>query len=123
MLRVPFVDFKARVAIRLRDRARRGDGRVVDSGWFILGPEVEALERELAAAFGAAEAVAVANGTEALQLASHRAGRGPGGRGRHSSLSAAFTGLAILSAGARPVFVDVDPETLNLDPRRSPEAR
>ncbi len=90
--------------------------RVVDSGWFILGPEVEAFERELATAFEAREAVAVANGTEALQLALTALGLGPGDEVVTTSLSAAFTGLAILSAGARPVFVDVDPGTLNLDP-------
>jgi dTDP-4-amino-4,6-dideoxygalactose transaminase len=115
MAEVPFVDLKAGVAA-LRGELDAAIGRVVDSGWFILGPEVEAFEHELAAALEAREAVAVANGTEALQLALVALGLGPGDEVVTSSLSAAFTGLAILSAGARPVFVDVDPETLNLDP-------
>jgi dTDP-4-amino-4,6-dideoxygalactose transaminase len=115
MAEVPFVDLKAGVAA-LRGELDAAIGRVVDSGWFILGPEVEAFEHELAAALEAREAVGVANGTEALQLALVALGLGPGDEVVTSSLSAAFTGLAILSAGARPVFVDVDPETLNLDP-------
>ena len=83
--------------------------RVLDSGWFILGPEGEAFERELAAALGARDAVAVANGTDALQLALRALGVGPGDEVVTSPISAAFTALAVLRAGARPVFVDVDP--------------
>ena len=90
--------------------------RVLDSGWFILGPEGAAFERELAAALGAGEAVAVANGTDAIHLALRALGVGAGDEVVTSSISAAFTGLAVLQAGARPVFVDVDPRTLNLDP-------
>jgi dTDP-4-amino-4,6-dideoxygalactose transaminase len=115
MTEVPFVDLKAGVAA-LRGELDAAIRRVVDSGWFILGPEVEAFESELAAALESPEAVAVANGTEALQLALVALGVGPGDEVVTSSLSAAFTGLAILSAGARPVFVDVEEETLNLEP-------
>jgi dTDP-4-amino-4,6-dideoxygalactose transaminase len=92
--------------------------RVLDSGWFILGPEGEAFERELAAALGAREAVAVGNGTDALFLALRALGVGPGDEVVTTPLSAAFTALAVVQAGARPVFVDVDPRTLNLDPER-----
>jgi dTDP-4-amino-4,6-dideoxygalactose transaminase len=115
MTEVPFVDLKAGIAA-MRGELDAAIARVVDSGWFILGPEVEAFERELATALDSPEAVAVANGTEALHLALVALGVGPGDEVVTSSLSAAFTGLAILSAGARPVFVDVDAETLNLDP-------
>jgi dTDP-4-amino-4,6-dideoxygalactose transaminase len=118
---VPFVDFRARLA-PVRSEIDAAIARVLDSGWFILGPEVEALERELAAALGAREAVAVANGTEALQLALVAAGVGPGDEVVTTSLSAAFTGLAVLAAGARPVFVDVDPATLNIDPAAAARA-
>jgi dTDP-4-amino-4,6-dideoxygalactose transaminase len=90
--------------------------RVLDSGWFILGPEGEAFEKELAAHLGARDAVAVANGTEALQLVLEGLGVGPGDEVVTSALSAAFTALAIQRAGARPVFADVDPRTLNLSP-------
>jgi dTDP-4-amino-4,6-dideoxygalactose transaminase len=118
---VPFVDFAAHVEA-IRREVDEAMGRVLDSGWFILGPEVEALEHELADAFGAREAVAVANGTEALQLALAVRGVGPGDEVVTTSLSAAFTALAIQAAGARPVFVDVDPVTLNLDPEGAARA-
>src|SRR5262249_40350712 len=110
-LRHPFVDFRARVAA-IRTELDAAVARVLDSGWFILGPEGEAFERELARAMGAKEAVAVANGTEALQLALLVLGVGPGDEVVTSAHSAAFTGLAILAAGAPPAFVDVDPERL-----------
>jgi dTDP-4-amino-4,6-dideoxygalactose transaminase len=119
--RVPFQDFRARVAA-IRPELDAALARVLDSGWFVLGPEGEAFERELAARLGAREAVAVANGTEALQLALTALGVGAGDEVVTPALSAAFTGLAILSAGARPVFVDVDPETLNLAPEAAARA-
>jgi dTDP-4-amino-4,6-dideoxygalactose transaminase len=112
---VPFVDFKAQVAA-LREELDAAIARVLDSGWFILGPEGEAFEKELADALGAREAVAVANGTEAIQLALQALGVGPGDEVLTSPLTAAFTALAILSAGARPVFADLDPVTLNVSP-------
>jgi dTDP-4-amino-4,6-dideoxygalactose transaminase len=112
---VPFVDFRARVA-SLRPELEAAIARVLDSGWFVLGPEGEAFERELAKALGARDAVAVGNGTDALHLALHARGIGAGDEVITTSISAAFSALAILHAGARPVFVDVDPLTLNLDP-------
>ena len=113
--KVPFVDFKLHV------RAMRGEidaavARVLDSGWFILGPEGEAFERELADYLGAGEAVAVANGTEAIQLALEALGIGAGDEVITSPLTAAFTALAVMRAGARPVFADLDPATLNVAP-------
>jgi dTDP-4-amino-4,6-dideoxygalactose transaminase len=109
------VDLKAHVAAHRRE-LDEAVARVLDSGWFVLGPEGEAFERELAAALGARDAVAVGNGTDALHLALRALGVGPGDEVVTTSISAAFTGLAVLQAGARPVFVDVDPRTLNLDP-------
>ena len=115
-LAVPFLDLRAHVA-PIRAELEAAVGRVLDSGRFILGPEGAAFERELAAAMGAKDAVGVGNGTDALQLALTALGVGPGDEVVTSSLSAAFTGLAILSAGARPAFADVDPQTLNLAPQ------
>ena len=115
MTSVPFLDMRARVAA-VRAELDRAIARVLDSGWFILGPEAEALERDLARALGAKECVAVANGTEALQLALEVVGVGPGDEVVTSPLSAAFTALAILRTGARPVFADLDPDTLNVSP-------
>jgi len=112
---VPFGDFKAHLG-PLRAEIDAAVARVLDSGWFILGPEGEAFERELAAALGAREAVAVANGTEAIQLGLEAIGVGAGDDVVTSSMSAAFTALAIERAGARPVFADVDPATLNVTP-------
>jgi dTDP-3-amino-3,4,6-trideoxy-alpha-D-glucose transaminase len=106
----------------LRGEIEAALARVLDSGRFILGPEGEALEAELAERVGAAHCVAVANGTEALQLALEVLGVGRGDEVVTSPLSAAFTVLAILRAGARPVFADVDPETLNLAPEAAARA-
>ncbi|HEY3119831.1 MAG TPA: DegT/DnrJ/EryC1/StrS family aminotransferase, partial [Vicinamibacteria bacterium] len=115
MTAVPFGDFAAHVAA-LRPQIDEAFARVLASGRFILGPEVEALERELAAAFGARECVTVGNGTEAIQLALESLGVGPGDDVVTSPLTAAFTALAIARAGARPVFADLDDETLNVAP-------
>jgi dTDP-4-amino-4,6-dideoxygalactose transaminase len=100
----------------LRPELDAAVARVLDSGWFILGPEGEAFESELAAAFGARDAVGMGNGTEAIQLALEALGVGPGDEVVTSPLSAAFTALAIQRAGARPVFADLDPRTLNVSP-------
>jgi dTDP-4-amino-4,6-dideoxygalactose transaminase len=90
--------------------------RVVDSGWFILGPEVEAFEREFAAAAGAGHAVGVGTGTDAIALALRALDIGPGDEVITSPVSAAYSALAIVMAGARPVFADIDPARLTLDP-------
>jgi dTDP-4-amino-4,6-dideoxygalactose transaminase len=90
--------------------------RVVASGWFVLGPEVEAFERELAAESGTAFAVGVGSGTDALALILRAIGVGPGDEVVTSPLSAAFTALAIVMAGARPTFADVEPARLTIDP-------
>ncbi len=90
--------------------------RVIDSGWFVLGPEVVAFEHEFAAAAGARHAVGVNTGTDAIALALRALGVGPGDEVITSPLSAAYTALAIDMAGARPVFADVDAERLTLDP-------
>jgi len=89
--------------------------RVCDSQGFILGPEVEALEHEIAALTGAAGAVGCASGTEALWLALVAAGVKPGDSVITTAFSFFASASAIVRAGATPVFVDVDPGTLNLD--------
>ncbi|MCU0241783.1 MAG: DegT/DnrJ/EryC1/StrS family aminotransferase [Vicinamibacteria bacterium] len=110
---IPFNDFAAHVR-GLRPEIEAAMARVLDRGWFILGPEVNAFEAELAAFFGVPDAVAVANGTDALQLALEAQGIGPGAEVITSPLTAAFTALAIIKAGAVPIFADVDPDTLTL---------
>jgi len=112
---VPFADPAADhhpIAAELLDAA----ARVIHSGRYILGPEVEAFEGELAEACGVAHAVGVSSGTDALLAMLAGAGVGPGDEVVTSPFSFFATAGAILRMGARPVFADVDPLTLNLDP-------
>jgi dTDP-4-amino-4,6-dideoxygalactose transaminase len=90
--------------------------RVINRGWFVLGPELAAFEPEFAAACGASEAVGVGTGTDAIAIALRAMGIGPGDEVITSPLSAAYSALAIMMAGARPVFADIDPERLTIDP-------
>jgi dTDP-4-amino-4,6-dideoxygalactose transaminase len=96
--------------------------RVVASGWFVLGPEVAAFESEFARAAGGAHAIGVGSGTDAIALILRALDIGPGDEVITTSLSAAYTGLAVLMIGARPVFVDIDPVRLTVDPARMEEA-
>jgi dTDP-3-amino-3,4,6-trideoxy-alpha-D-glucose transaminase len=95
---------------------RAAIGRVIDSGWFVLGPEVEAFEAEFARESSARHAVGVANGTDALALILRALTLAPGDEVIVPAMTAAYTGLAVLMAGARPVFADVAPDTLTIDP-------
>ncbi len=90
--------------------------RVIARGWFVLGPEVEAFEHEFAAACHATHTVGVGTGTDGLALALRALGIGPGDEVITTPLSAAFSALAIMMAGAVPVFADIDPERLTIDP-------
>ena len=92
--------------------------RVVASGWFVLGPEVEAFETEFAAASQVPHAVGVGTGTDAITLILRALDIGPGDEVITSPLSAAYSALAVMMAGARPVFADIDPERLTLDPQQ-----
>jgi dTDP-4-amino-4,6-dideoxygalactose transaminase len=96
--------------------------RVVERGWFVLGPELEAFERAFARASGAAHAIGVGTGTDALALALRAIGVGPGDEVITAPLSAAYSALAIMATGARPVFADIDPERLTMDPRATAAA-
>lgn len=110
---VPFMTLtpgEDRVAI---DEAIR---RVVDRGRFVLGPELEAFEAEFAAACGTEHAIGVGNGTDAIALVLQALGIRPGDEVITTPLSAAYTALAVMMAGARPVFADIDPKRLTLNP-------
>ena len=90
--------------------------RVLDSGWYILGKEVDAFERAFAAYVGITHAIGVANGTDALELALRACGIGPGDLVFTVSHTAVATVAAIELVGATPVLVDIDPATYTLDP-------
>ena len=100
------------------DAVRAAIDRVIARGWFVLGPEVEAFEAEFARACGAAHAVGVGTGTDALALILRALGIGSGDEVITTPLSAAYSALAVMMAGARPVFADVDPARLTIDPAR-----
>jgi dTDP-3-amino-3,4,6-trideoxy-alpha-D-glucose transaminase len=107
---VPLFDSAATIA-PLRDELRAAIDRVLDSERFILGPEVEAFERELAAYSGAAHGVGVANGTDAITIALRAMGVGPGDEVVVPSFTFYASAEAIPPTGATPVFCDIDPAT------------
>ena len=89
---------------------------VLRSGRLSLGPVLERFEREFAARLGVGDAVAVSSGSAALHLGVRRLGWGPGDEVLTSPLSFVASANCLLYEGATPVFCDIDPETLNLDP-------
>jgi dTDP-4-amino-4,6-dideoxygalactose transaminase len=114
---VPMVDLRAqygRVRAEIEDAVRR----VVESGQFVGGEECARFEAEFAAFCGVAHACGVANGTDALTLALRALEVGPGDEVVTVANTFIGTGEAILLCGARPVFVDVEPETFTMDPAR-----
>jgi dTDP-3-amino-3,4,6-trideoxy-alpha-D-glucose transaminase len=110
---IPFIDLRPG-----EDDAavRSAIDRVIARGWFVLGPEVEAFEAEFAAASGASHAVGVGSGTDAIALMLRAMKVKRGDEVIVPAITAAYTGLAVILAGGTPVFADVDPETLTLDP-------
>ncbi len=104
------------------DGVREAVDRVISRGWYVLGPELAAFEQEFARASGAVEAVGVGTGTDAIALILRALGVGPGDEVITSPLSAAFSALAIMMAGATPVFADIDPDRLTLSPETAAAA-
>ena len=109
---IPFIDLRPG-----EDEAavRAAIHRVLGRGWFVLGPEVEAFEHEFAAASGAAFAIGVGNGTDAIALALRALAIGPGDEVIVPAMTAGYTALAVIAAGATPVIVDVEPDTLTMN--------
>jgi dTDP-4-amino-4,6-dideoxygalactose transaminase len=114
---IPQIDLK-RQHDALRAELLEAAARVLDSCRFILGPEGQALEGELAAFCGARHGVGVNSGTDALLLALKAVGVQPGDEVITSAFSFVASASTIVMAGAVPVFVDIDPQTYNLDPAR-----
>jgi dTDP-4-amino-4,6-dideoxygalactose transaminase/acetyltransferase-like isoleucine patch superfamily enzyme len=111
---IPLLDLQAQNHALL-PAYRAAFERVMQSGHFIMGPEVEALEAELCARFGFKHALTVSSGTDALLLALMALGIGPGDEIVTSAFSFFATAGCVARLGARPVFVDIDPDTFNLD--------
>jgi dTDP-4-amino-4,6-dideoxygalactose transaminase len=112
---IPLFDLKAPLA-PLRPRLDEAARRTLDRGVFILGPEVERFEAEFAAHLGVEQVIGVANGTEALTIALRAMGVGPGDEVIVPAFTFYASAEAIPPTGARPVFCDVDPETMMLTP-------
>jgi dTDP-4-amino-4,6-dideoxygalactose transaminase len=113
-VKVPLLDLQPQYT-PIRDEILAAIARVCDSQQFIMGPEVEALEAELARAIGVGHAVGVSSGTDALLVALLALDIGPGDEVIVPAFSFFATASAVARAGATPVFVDVDPDTLNLE--------
>src|SRR5690606_31294627 len=114
---VPMLDLQSEVE-ELYAGLRVATDRVLRSGVFIGGPEVEAFEREAAQFIGVKHAIGLNSGTDALVIGLEALGVGPGNEVITTAFSFFATSEAILRVGATPVFCDIDPVTLNLDPAR-----
>jgi dTDP-4-amino-4,6-dideoxygalactose transaminase len=116
-MNIPLVDLKAQYA-SIKEEIDGATQRVVQSGQFILGPEVKAFEEEMAAYCGTRYAVGVASGTDALHLALLACGIKPGDEVITTPFTFVATAESVVKCGARPVFADTDPKTYNIDPER-----
>ncbi|HAF70304.1 MAG: DegT/DnrJ/EryC1/StrS family aminotransferase [Clostridia bacterium] len=114
-MKIPILDL-TRQYQAIKGEIDRAIQRVVESGRFILGPEVEAFEQEIAAYLGAKHAIGVASGTDALYLALKALGIGPGDGVIVPSFTFFATAGVVVNVGATPIFCDIDPKTFNIDP-------
>lgn len=116
-----FIDLGAQRA-RIEDRIQAAIGNVVSSGAYILGPQVGEFERRLADYVGVRHVIGCASGTDALQIPLMARGIGPGDAVFVPSFTFAATAEVVALVGAEPVFVDIDPDTYNMDPASLAEA-
>jgi len=114
-MKIPLVDLKAQYS-SISNELNLAIQRVIDSGQFILGVEVETLEEEIASFLGVKYAIGVASGTDALLLALLACDIKPGDEVITSPFTFIATVEAIIQCGAKPVFVDIDPRTFNINP-------
>jgi dTDP-4-amino-4,6-dideoxygalactose transaminase len=112
---IPFLDLKAQYQ-QIKREVDAEISRVIESGQFVLGPDVAAFEERFAAYCDVKHCVALNTGTSALHLALLAANIRPGDEVITVSMTFVATTAAILYCGARPVFVDVDPHTWTMDP-------
>lgn len=113
---IEFIDLKSQQA-RIKDKIDAGIQRVLSHGQYILGPEVQELEERLAAFVGAKYCISCANGTDALQIVQMAFGIGPGDEVITPGFTYIATAETVALLGAKPVYVDIDPLTYNLDPK------
>jgi len=113
--KVPYLDLKAQYR-SIKPEIDAAISRVLESSEFVLGSEVAGFEREFAAYCGASECIALNSGTSALHLALLAAGVGPGDEVITVPFTFVASLAAVLYAGARPVLVDIDPRSFNMDP-------
>ena len=111
---IPVNDLDRRIS-PMRERLANAAARVVESGWYILGPRVKEFESVFAAYCGVSHCVGTANGTDALELALRACGAGPGKCVVTVANAGGYSTTAILAAAAEPRYVDIDPATLLMD--------
>jgi dTDP-4-amino-4,6-dideoxygalactose transaminase len=121
MTTVPILDLQAQYQ-SIKDEIDEAVLDVMESGYFVLGPNVKALEAEVAAYVGCQYGVGVASGTDALRLALEALDIGPGDEVITTPFTFVATANTISHAGAKPVFVDIDPRTFNIVPDQIEEA-
>jgi len=114
---IPFIDLKAQYeAIKPQVQARIN--QVLEHGQYIMGPEVTELEEKLAAYVGVKHCISASSGTDTLLIAMMALGIGPGDEVITTPFTFIATGEMIALLGAKPVFVDIDPKTYNIDPSK-----
>lgn len=116
-----FIDLAAQ-QFRIKDKIDAGIQRVMNHGQYILGPEVHELEERLAEFSGSKFCITCANGTDALQIAQMALGIGPGDEVITPGFTYIATAETVALLGAKPVYVDVDPRTYNIDPSKIEQA-
>ncbi|KEX93801.1 aminotransferase DegT [Pseudomonas putida] len=112
---IEFIDLKIQ-QLKLKEEIDAGIQRVLEHGQYILGPEVDELEKRLATFVGAKHCITCANGTDALQIAQMALGIGPGDEVITPGFTYIATAETVALLGATPVYVDIDSQTYNLDP-------
>lgn len=113
---IEFIDLKSQQAL-IKEQIDAGIQRVLSHGQYILGPEVAELEEKLAISVGAKHCITCANGTDALQIALMALGIAPGDEVITPGFTYIATAETVALLGAKPVYVDIDPRTYNLDPK------
>ncbi|MEM8615276.1 MAG: DegT/DnrJ/EryC1/StrS family aminotransferase, partial [Cyanobacteria bacterium P01_H01_bin.105] len=113
--KIPILDLKPQYQ-SIKDEIQTAINQVLESGQFILGPTVKAFESEVAAYLGVKHAIGVNSGTDALVIGLRAMGIGPGDEVITTPFSFFATAESISMVGAKPIFVDIRPDTFNIDP-------